>query len=231
MLSGRERHARLGLRFCSLLLPVVAAGCMNRQLELTTRRTLNTLPDLHYQQVIDNLAAVAANPGRLPYLAVVGQGSIQVTENGNAALGFSITPGTKKPGALGLSASTNITGNWSLGTVTSPDKIREMQAIYQRAVAGRAQGDPAFRWLNVGGKRDIPSGACHAGRHGDVAIWVMPESITGLSELTLQILDIATREDAVSASSSPREYPDRPSIPRRNFQAPATGPVYTPGAG
>jgi hypothetical protein len=229
MLAGIERHGRLGLRICSLLMPLFAAGCMNRQLEFTTRRTLNTLPDLHYQQIIDNLAAVASNPGRLPYLAVVGQGSIQVTENGNAALGLSITPGTKKPGALGLSASENITGNWSLGTITSPDKIRSMQAVYQRAVAASAVRDPAYLWLNVGGKRDVPARATHAGRHGETAVWVMPEGVAGLSELALEILDIATREDAVPASSSPPDSLHRPSIPRRNFQVPATGPVYTPG--
>jgi len=56
---------------------------MNQQLQVTARRTISGLPDLQYQQVIDNLAAIAPNPGFLPYLAVVGQGSIQVTENGN----------------------------------------------------------------------------------------------------------------------------------------------------
>ena len=50
---------------------------------------LSTLPDLHYQQVIDNLASIASNPARLPYLAVVGQGSIQVTDNGNSVMGVS----------------------------------------------------------------------------------------------------------------------------------------------
>ena len=73
--------------------------------------------------------------------------------------------------------------------------------------------------------------ATHAGRHGDVAVWVMPEGIAGLSELTLEILDIATREDAAPAFSSHRESVHRPSIPRRNFQVPATGPVFTPGGG
>ena len=29
----------------------------------STRRTVNALPDLQYQQVIDNLAKIAANPG------------------------------------------------------------------------------------------------------------------------------------------------------------------------
>ena len=66
----------------------LASGCMNQQLRFATRRTVNTLPDLQYQQVIDNLATIAANPGFLPYLAVAGQGSIQVTDNRNSSLGL-----------------------------------------------------------------------------------------------------------------------------------------------
>ena len=49
--------------FCLMLTPSFFAGCMNQQLELTTRRTLNTLPDLQYQQVIDNSGDDRLEPG------------------------------------------------------------------------------------------------------------------------------------------------------------------------
>ena len=39
----------------------------------------------------------------------------------------------------------------------------------------------------------------------DVFVWVMPEGIEGLSDLTLAILDIATREDAVHHSGEDGE--------------------------
>ena len=138
---------------------VFASGCLHHQLELTTRRALNTLPDLHYQQVMDNLAAIAANPAYLPYLAVVGQGAVQVTDNGTTTLGLVSPVSLMKPDAFGFNSSRNVTGTWSLGTITSPDKIRAMQAVYQRAVAGSAQREPAHIWLNVGGKRVVPSTA------------------------------------------------------------------------
>ena len=64
-------------------------------------------------------------------------------------------------------------------------------------------------------------------------MWVMPEGIAGLSELSLAIMDIATRDDTATAPISPKE-PFRqstppPAVPRRNFQIPPTGPVFTPG--
>src|SRR5271170_7375723 len=87
---------RMGLRaggvmlFLPTVLFVPATGCMHQQLQFIAGRTANTLPDLQYQQVMDNLAMIAANPGFLPYLAVAGQGSVQVTDNGNSTLGLNM---------------------------------------------------------------------------------------------------------------------------------------------
>ena len=91
--------------------------------------------------------------------------------------------------------SRNVTGTWSLGTITSPEKIRSMQAVYLRAIRGRAAGDPAFGWLKVGGQSDVPKQASYVGQFQDVYVWVMPDGMEGLSDLTLAIMDIATRDD------------------------------------
>jgi len=211
----------------------LASGCMNQQLRIATARTTSTLPDLHYQQVMDNLALIAANPGYLPYLAVAGQGSIQVTNGGDAAFPASLAPGVSAWWLPSLGASRNVTGTWNLGTITGPEKIREMQAVYQSVVRTSALGSPSCGWLHAGTKRDVPRKACYVSHHGTVYVWVMPEGISGLSELALTILDIATREDFVPGPSQPRQ-PLRgaagpPSVPRRNFQVPPAGPVYTPG--
>jgi hypothetical protein len=61
----------------------------------------------------------------------------------------------------------------------------------------------------------------------------MPEGVDGLSELTLAIMDIATREDSVVVHAAAKA--DAPpetvhhAVPRRNFQIHPLGPVYTPG--
>ena len=67
-----------------------------------------------------------------------------MTDNGNSTLGLTIAPGIPAGNGLGFAASRNITGTWSLGTITSPDKIREMQAVYQRAVAAKRKATLPF---------------------------------------------------------------------------------------
>jgi hypothetical protein len=218
MISRMGRRSLLTLAVYSALVLASTGGCLHRQLEFTAHRTLSRLPELQYQQVVDNLAAVAANPAHLPYLAVVGQGAIQVTDNGTSTLGLTIPMISSKPYGLNIGTTRNVTGTLSLGTITSPDKIRAMQAVYQRAVAGSARREPEHLWLKVGTKREVPRGARYSGQHGDVWVWVM-----------LAILDIATREDDADTGVVPDRGGRRGGVPRRNFQVPASGPVFTPG--
>jgi hypothetical protein len=228
-----ERRAGHGLVFVLLSLIPSASGCVSQPLRLATRRNANTLPDLQYQQVIDNLAAIASNPSYLPYLAVAGAGTVQVTENRNSSLGLTFTPKHYSTEILNLGASQAVTGTWSLGTITNPEKLRGMRALYQQAVKGSAQHDPAWDWLKIGRRTDVPRDACYVGRHGDVFAWITPDGIGGLSELTLEIMDVATREDsavvpaASKGAASPSVAPH--PVPRRNFQIHPLGPVYTPG--
>ncbi len=222
-----------GIPFLSIML-LLASGCMHQQLQFIAGRTANTLPDLQYQQVMDNLAMIAANPGFLPYLAVAGQGSIQVTDSGTSSLSLNLAPKTLTSGIFGLGASRNITGTWSLGTITSPEKIRGMQTAYQQAVRGSARGDPAYVWLKIGCTKDVHKRASYVGHHGQVFVWVMPDGIAGLSDLTLAIMDIATRLDMVPHPAAPsrgtlRDNAVPESVPRRNFQVSPSGPVFTPG--
>ncbi len=229
---GRRMMSR-GLLVLSIVVLNLASGCLSHQLESTARQTTNTLPDLQYQQVIDNLAMIASNPAYLPYLAVAGQGSVQVTDGGDSSIGLKMSPSAWSAGILGLGATRNVTGSWSLGTVTSPEKIRAMRVAYQRAVDRSMRGNPAYGWLHVGCKKDVADQAPYVGRHGSVFAWITPEGIAGLSDLTLTIMDIATREDTeletTASRESARATSGPPSVPRRNFQVPPSGPIYTPG--
>ena len=194
-----------GCSVCALFMLGLAPGCMSQQLGFTARRTVSALPDLQYQQVIDNLAKIASNPGFLPYLAVAGQGSVQVTDNGSSTLGLNMPAKLLAPASLSFGASRNVTGTWSLGTITSPEKIRSMQAVYLHAIRGRAMGDPAFCWLKIGVQGDVPKQVSYVGQFENLFVWVMPEGIEGLSDLTLAIMDIATSEDTAAA---PRQMAD-----------------------
>jgi hypothetical protein len=228
-----ERCASARRVFLAMLALGFVPGCIGQQLRFTARRTVNALPDLQYQQVIDNLAKLASNPGFLPYLAVAGQGSVQVTDNGNSTLGVNLSPAAFGPGSLNIGTSRNVTGTWSLGTITSPEKIRSMQAVYLRALRGRGAGEPAFSWLKVGRRGDVPRQASYVGHFEDVFVWVIPEGIGGLSDLTLAIMDVASSEDSggdrFAAGGSLRGMAGPPGVSRRNFQVPPVGPVFTPG--
>jgi hypothetical protein len=227
------RSAVRVLLFPWLVVIAQLSGCMSQQLRFTARRTVNALPDLQYQQVVDNLAKIASNPGFLPYLAVAGQGSVQVTDNGNSTLGLNMASKAFGPGSLSLGTSRNVTGTWSLGTITSPEKIRDMQTVYVRALRGSAEGNPTFGWLKIGQKGDVPRQATFVGRFDDTYVWVMPDGVQGLSELSLAIMDIATSEDDVSLAAGGenlmRGKSGPPGVSRRNFQVPPVGPVFTPG--
>jgi hypothetical protein len=226
-----------GTRGCLLSASIsvlgLISGCMSQQLRFSASRTVNALPDLQYQQVVDNLAKIASNPGFLPYLAVAGQGTVQVTDIRNSALGLNLSKNALGAGTLGIGASRNVTGTWSMGTITSPEKIRNMHAVYLRALRGVIQGDPAFDWLKVGSKAEIPKHTSFVGCYQNTCVWVLPDGIDGLSELTLAIMDIATSEDTAGASDSGsgggRGMAQPPGTPRRNFQVPPFGPVFTPG--
>ena len=69
------------LRAWSVLVLLAAActGCTHCQLSRSTVRQAGTVTDLHYQQVLGNLAAFHCNPDVLPHFAVVGTGGTAVT--------------------------------------------------------------------------------------------------------------------------------------------------------
>jgi len=78
------------LRF-SLLSAVVtiAVGCQNVQVQKKSNELVTTVPDLYYQEVVDNLAMSVAKPGSLPYFCLPTQG----TETNTRTLNASYTPG------------------------------------------------------------------------------------------------------------------------------------------
>jgi len=204
-------------------------GCLSRQLELTTRRTLSTLPDLNYQQVIDNLAAAASNPGVLPYLAVAGQGSGSGHRQRQLDLRSELPatgPGIRRPGAGRLAERHR---HLEPRHDHQSDKIRAMQALTRVPSPARSTEILPTDGCTSAASTMLPRALFYAGRHGEVSVWVMPEEIAGLSELTLAILDVATRQDDSPAADASKASPHRVIVPRRNFQVPASGPVFTAG--
>ena len=120
MPSRKAQRSSRGVVLLAIVVGGLASGCMNQQLRIATNRTVKTLPDLQYQQVVDNLATIASNPGFLPYLAVAGQGSIQVTDNRNSSLSLNLGSTPLGPDALGLGGSRRRDRDLELGDDHQP---------------------------------------------------------------------------------------------------------------
>ena len=123
-------------------------GCTNLALRDNTVRTTNTLTDLHYKQVLDNVARFQANPETIPSFAVVSAGTVSV--NDQASGGFSptyaptLTFAQQGGGPVILqlffpfTGQRSLTENWSLTPITDADNLTRLRTGYQFLVMGEA---------------------------------------------------------------------------------------------
>lgn len=216
---------RATLALCMTLLAL--GGCTHQQLRNTTRHVEGTLTDLHYQQVLDNLALFVANPAALPYYAVISSGVVQVSDAGTLAYQFNNNPFGSPTGVpnnlFGLGGGRTVSAQWSLTPVHDPAKLAIMRCAYQMAVGAplapcddcekkvrtffdKDYGGIPQGWFHAGGKRDVPDCAGHVGRYCDTYVWVTPEGYDALTKFALGILDVATVQSHVPVGQVTRTY-------------------------
>src|SRR5262245_29442100 len=126
------------MRLFSFLV-LLLSGCQTHVcLRDNTVCTAATLTDLNYQQVLDNLAMVVANPSALPSFAVINAGTVTVADqqgvSANATYAPTITFAQQAGSGLPIlsllfnpNASRNVTANWSLLPVTDLDNLRRIR--------------------------------------------------------------------------------------------------------
>jgi hypothetical protein len=85
--GGHLQMSQKWIFVCLILL--LACGCQETQVRQKANLLVTTLPDLYYEQVLDNLARASANPGTVPFFATPTQGTNQQTRQ----LQASYTPG------------------------------------------------------------------------------------------------------------------------------------------
>src|SRR5262249_8178768 len=97
-------------------------GCTTGRLRQRTINQGSTLPELQYQQVLENLALFAANPAALPWHINVGEGPSQVPDSlsGGAALDTG-PPVTWFPQLLG---SRTAVAQWGASPVIDATELR-----------------------------------------------------------------------------------------------------------
>jgi hypothetical protein len=117
-------------------------GCTTGRLRQRTINQGGTLPDLQYQQVLDNLAQFAANPAALPWHFNLREGTSQVTDSlsGGAAIDLG-PPVTWFPQLLG---SRTAVAQWGMSPVIDATELRLLRIAYRRAHGAPDMPSPEF---------------------------------------------------------------------------------------
>ena len=130
------------LRALVILSLACASGCTAGRLRQRTINQGRSLPELQYQQVLDNLAQFATHPGSLPWHVNLKEGTTQVTDSfsGGAALDLG-PPVTWFPQLLG---SRTAVAQWGMAPVIDPTELRLLRIAYRRALGVPDMPSPRF---------------------------------------------------------------------------------------
>ena len=234
------------MRRALLLLGLLStlSGCTQMALQKDTVRTTNTLTDLQFQQILDNVARFHDNPDTVPSFAVATAGTVSILDTTGAGVSPTYAPTLtfiqQGGGALPIltllfpfTASRAVTENWSLVPITDADNLRRLRCAYRLLVMGEATPNydfcrkemkeffageeaalvdyyPPRGWYGVGGKKDVPKGACYVGCHGCTYVWVMPEGVNDLALFAMGALDLATGKMRTPQRTVVRKYKGEP---------------------
>jgi hypothetical protein len=139
---------RLWALALSLACALVNTGCMTTQLRNRMNEQASTIPDVYYQEILNNLAEIAADPSKMPYFSDPQTSRIVIVRSANVSYGINWDLITSAPaGVLTLfdrylldSQSATLTGGqtdsgeWATVTANDPDKLFSMRAAYRRAL-------------------------------------------------------------------------------------------------
>ena len=205
-------HVRL--RQLIVVLAVFGNGCVADQMRTTAIQVAARVPDIYQSQVMDNLARTAANPGSMPYLSRVFNGTASTTDT--ASLLATLSGQTSKSFNFnyGISSlSRGIQANIGIEPIDNPDRLAAMQIAFRKVVAPQTvtpdmydsclgyllqdknpcvNSIPPQGWLHIGRKHDVPQGAAAASHCGATYVWVMPEDLDDLTRFTFFILNLAS---------------------------------------
>ena len=117
-------------------------GCTTGRLRQRTINQGGTLPELQYQQVLDNLAQFAAQPASLPWHVNLREGTSQVTDSlsGGAAVDLG-PPVTWFPQLFG---SRTAVAQWGMSPVIDATELRLLRIAYRRALGSPDMPSPKF---------------------------------------------------------------------------------------
>jgi hypothetical protein len=215
------------------MIPVLAGGCTHHQLRRSTNHTQQTMSDLRYKHVLDNLAMMVRNPAAVPNPVAINGGVVQISDNGMGIGNITWNPlgmvGTRQY-FLGLTGGRTVSEQWSLTPLHNPEKLELMRCAFQillgseLAQCGDCEkklrdflGEEGFAtaiprgWFHAGTKHDVPRAARYWGSYHEVYVWVTDDGLDGLSRFYLTILRIALLEPQQRTAQVIRTYEGGPA--------------------
>jgi hypothetical protein len=131
------------------------AGCTSDALRNETVKTTNTLTDLEYQQILDNVARFQDDLDSVPSIAVASSGTVSISDQAGAGVSPTYSPTLSNAqqggGALPIlsilfpfSAQRAVTENWSLTPITDADNLRHLRCAYRLLVMGEKTPNYTF---------------------------------------------------------------------------------------
>jgi hypothetical protein len=142
------RPIRFGSLALVLLVPCLTS-CTHISLRNNTNRTSSTLIDIHFRQILDNVARFHDNPDTIPSFAIVTAGTIAVGDQAGAGVSANYSPtlsgAQQGGGALPIlsllfpfNGSRSLTENWSVTPVTDADNLRRLRCAYRLLLLGKS---------------------------------------------------------------------------------------------
>jgi hypothetical protein len=145
------------MRYSALVIGfmLTLSGCTQFALRNNTAQITNTLTDLQFQQVLDNVARFQDNPDTVPSFAVVTAGTVAVNDQAGTGLSATYSPTLSSSqqggGALPIlsllfpfSVQRALSENWSLTPITDSDNLRRLRCAYRLLVMGEATPNYEF---------------------------------------------------------------------------------------
>jgi hypothetical protein len=151
------------------------------QLKRSTLAQGQTLTDLEYTMVLDNIAMQRQMPGALPWHLKVTQGSIGIDDgiNGNFNYNWESGFGSLINRSLGVNGGRNWDESWTVVPEIDSLHLRNLQTAYSQYVNAP--------WIHNG--PPPPLSIC--GHYGPRCVWVKTSDIARLTQATLDVLSAA----------------------------------------
>lgn len=166
------RHPAL---FGVLVLCCLIQSCTSVALKKSTVATGDTLTDLEYEMVLDNVALTRALPGALPWGLKLTQGSVALADTVTPSFNIMWSPTSR---TAAIEGSRGWTESWTTVPVIDHDQVESLREVYKNA----ANAD----WIQSGIPTEL---GVPVGRYGTQIAWVRKADIGNLTDLVLTVFD------------------------------------------